>query len=85
MSPTGGAPVEGLVHRLAGRQGIATSPLRSRRLCAVLMLRDFTAVIAVTNRRFIFKTGLIGRRVNEVSFPKLEGVLLPMMSLAVLG
>ena len=36
----------------------------------------FSTEIAVTNRRFIYKTGFIARRVNEVSLRKLEGVSL---------
>lgn len=39
-------------------------------------VKYFTTEIAFTNRRFIFKTGLIGSRVNEVSLQKLEGVSL---------
>ncbi len=38
--------------------------------------RYFSTEIAVTNRRFIYKTGLVVRHVNEISLRKVEGVSL---------
>lgn len=38
--------------------------------------RYLTTEIAITDRRFIFKTGLIARRVNEVSVRRIEGASL---------
>ena len=41
-----------------------------------VVLKYYSTEIAVTNSRFIFKTGFVARQVNEVALRKIEGVSL---------
>ena len=42
----------------------------------VMMIRKWTTEIAVTNRRFVYKTGWISRKTEEVSLNRIEEVKL---------
>lgn len=42
-------------------------------LALAFAIRQWTTEIAITNRRFIYKTGWISRRVQDISLAKIEG------------